>query len=357
MMDDNALAPVPTMKLDNLQVDNDAEYRKLNGTERAAVLLLALGEQYGEPIWKELDTMELKALSRTMSRLGPVNQVMVDDLLIDFVAKIASNGSMLGNIGTTERLLANFLDSETVNTIMEELRGPAGRDMWEKLSNVPEDVLANYLRNEYPQTVSVILSKLQADQTSKVLALLPEELSLDVMHRMLALEPVQNEVLERVEETLRLEFMNTLLNTQKRDPFEHMAEIFNAFDRQTEAKFLSYLAEENRDVAEQIKALMFTFDDLLNLDSPTIQTLLQSVDKKDLSLALKGASDIVREFFTSNMSARASKNLLEDMDAMGPVRLSEVDEAQSRMVNLAKDLAAKGDIIISKGASDEEMVA
>ena len=340
-----------------LLVGADASQRNMTGDEKAAVLLLALGPDFGKPIWAELDEMEIKTLSRAMVRLGAITQEMLDSLLAEFVVTISSSGSIAGNSDTTERLLLSFLPPERVDAIMEEIRGPAGRNMWEKLSNVQEDVLANYLKNEYPQTIAVVLSKIATDHAGKVLALLPEELALDVVQRMLGLDPVQKEILEKIETTLRTEFMSTLSHTKRRDSHEQMAEIFNSFDRQTEARFINLLEETARDDAERIKALMFTFEDLLKLEASGIQTLIQKMEKKELALALKGANDQAKEFFFANMSARSSKLMKDDMDSMGPVRLKDVDEAQSHMVAMVKDMAARGEIIINKGKSNEEMVA
>jgi flagellar motor switch protein FliG len=338
-------------------ITGDADHRRLSGDEKAAVLLLALGPDLGRPILSELDEAEVRGLSRAMIRLGPITQDMLDALFVEFVTNVSSNGTIAGNTETTQRLLLSFLPQERVDAIMEEIRGPAGRNMWEKLSNVQEDVLANYLKNEYPQTIAVVLSRIATDHASRVLALFPEELALDVVERMLGLDPVQKDILEKIEATLRTEFMSTLSHSKRRDSHEQMAEIFNSFDRQTEARFITSLEEADREGAERIKALMFTFEDLSRLDSAALQGLLGKMDKKDLALALKGANEQVKEFFFTNMSARAGKLLKDDMDAMGPVRLKDVDEAQGRMVSTAKDMAARGEIVIAKGKADEQMVA
>src|SRR5256714_9548890 len=330
--------------------------RKLRGPERAAVLMLALGEEHGERVWKLLDDDELRQLSVVMSTLGTVEAEAVESLMIEFVGRLSASGALLGNFDATERLLVQYLPSDRVSNIMEEIRGPAGRNMWEKLSNVQEQVLANYLKNEYPQTVAVVLSKIRPEHAARVLAILPEELALDVVNRMLRMEAVQKEVIERVENTLRTEFMSNLSQTRRRDAHEVMAEIFNNFDRQTETRFMTALEDDNRESAERIKTLMFTFDDLTRLDSASAQTLMRHVDKDKLAVALKGATEPVRQFFMSNMSTRAAKMLLDDMQALGPVRLRDVDEAQSQLVNLAKDLAGKGEILISKNRSDEELI-
>jgi len=185
---------------------------------------------------------------------------------------------------------------------------------------------------------------------------MPEDFGLEVINRMLSMEAVQKEILEKVEQTLRVEFMSNLSTTQRRDAHEVMADIFNNFDRQTEARLLAALEEENRESAEKIKQLMFTFEDLSKLDSTGVQSLLQNIEKDMLALALKGANETVRQLFFDNMSSRASAMLEEDMETMGPVRLRDVDEAQGTMVNTAKDLAARGEIIISKGNGEDELV-
>ena len=330
--------------------------RALRGAERAAVLMLALGEQHGEKVWKLLDDDELRQLSIVMSTLGTVEAEAVEHLLLEFVGRLSASGALLGNFDATERLLVQYLPADRVSNIMEEIRGPAGRNMWEKLSNVQEQVLANYLKNEYPQTVAVVISKIKPEHAARVLAILPEELSIDVVNRMLKMEAIQKEVIERLENTLRTEFMSNLSQTRRRDAHEVMAEIFNNFDRQTETRFLTTLEEQNREAAERIKTLMFTFDDLIKLDTASAQTLMRHVDKDKLAVALKGASDTVRQFFLGNMSTRAAKMLVDDMQAMGPVRLRDVDETQALLVNLAKDLAAKGEIMISKSRGDDELV-
>jgi len=330
--------------------------RRLTGPERAAVLMLALGEQYGGKIFSLLDDDELREISVVMSSLGTIEAEAVEELLLEFVGRMSASGALLGNYDATERLLKQYLPQERVGGIMDEIRGPAGRNMWEKLANVQEEVLANYLKNEYPQTVAVVLSKLRAEHAARVLSILPEEFSLDVVNRMLKMEAVQKEVIERVEQTLRTEFMSNLSQTRRRDAHEAMAEIFNNFDRQTETRFLTALEQENRDAAERIKALMFTFDDLIKLDTGSAQTLMRNIDKDKLAIALKGASETVRQFFFSNMSTRAAKMLVDDMQALGPVRLRDVDEAQALLVNIAKDLAAKGEILIAKSRGDEELI-
>ena len=332
------------------------DYRGLNGPEKAAVLMLALGEEHAARMFGLMDDEEIKELSQTMANLGTISATLVERLCVEFAEQISSTGSLVGTYDSTERLLMKVLDRDRVDNIMEEIRGPAGRTMWEKLANVNELVLANYLKNEYPQTVAVVLSKVKSDHAARVLGLLPESFAMEVVMRMLRMESVQKEVLDDVERTLRTEFMSNLARTNRRDSHELMAEIFNNLDRATESKFLAALEERNRDAAERIKALMFTFEDLATLDPTAVQTMLRVAEKDKLSIALKGASESLRELFFSNMSERAGKILRDEMQAMGPVRLKDVDDAQMHMVQLAKDLAARGEIIISEGKGEDELV-
>jgi len=246
--------------------------------------------------------------------------------------------------------------NDRVSEIMEDIRGPAGRTMWEKLANVNEQTLAQYLKNEYPQTIAVVMTKIKPDHAARVLGELPEELATEVVMRMLTAEPVRKEVLASLEQTLRTEFMANLARTSKRDSHEMIAEIFNNFDRSTEARFMSSLEERNKESAEKIKSLMFTFEDLSRLDPAGVQALLRAVDKTVLAVSLKGASESLRDLFLSNMSERAGKILREDMEAMGPVRLKDVEEGQGKMVSVAKELADKGEIVIAEAGGDDELV-
>ncbi len=337
-----------------MQVRDD--YRSLDGPEKAAILMLSLDEEHASQLFGLMDDEEIRELSQTMANLGTVNSEVVERLFVEFAEQISSTGSLVGTMASTERALGNALGEERVATIMEEIRGPAGRTMWDKLANVNETVLANYLKNEYPQTVAVILTKVKSEHASRVLTSLPETFAMEVISRMLRMEAVQKEVVDDVERTLRTEFMSNLARTQTQDSHEMMSEIFNNLDRGTEDRFMSLLEERNRDAAERIRALMFTFDDLAKIDPAGVQTLLRAVDKDKLATALKGATDTMKDLFFDNMSERASKILREDMDAMGPVRLRDVDEAQAELVNNAKDLAAKGEIMIAEGGADDELV-
>ena len=333
-----------------------SDYRTVNGTEKAAIMMLAVGEEGAQELFTLMDEDEIREISQTMAKLGTIDAQVIEQLFVEFADQLSSTGSLTGTMDSTERLLAKALPDDRVKMIMEEIRGPAGRTMWDKLANVNETVLANYLKNEYPQTVAVIVSKIRPDHAARVLSTLPESFAMEVVMRMLHMESVQKDILDDVEQTLRTEFMSNLARAQRRDAHELMAEIFNNLDRQAENRFISALEDRNRESAEKIKALMFTFEDLEKLDATAVQTLLRAVNKDKLGIALKGASEVLRDLFFSNMSERAGKILKEDMEAMGPVRLRDVDEAQAEIVVTAKDLADKGEILIADNSGDDELV-
>ena len=273
------------------------DYRSVTGPEKAAILLMSLGEEQAAKLFGQMDDEEIKEISQVMAGLGTVSSNIVERLFVEFAEQVSSTGSLVGSLDSTERLLTKVLGEDRVADIMEEIRGPAGRTMWDKLANVNEQVLANYLKNEYPQTVAVIIGKIQQGHAAKVLATLPENFAMEVVMRMLRMEAVNKDIEKDVERVLRTEFMSTLARTNRRDSHEMMAEIFNNLDRATESRFLSALEERNKDAAERIRSLMFTFEDLQRLDPAGVQTLLRAVDKDKLVIALKGASEELRDLF------------------------------------------------------------
>jgi flagellar motor switch protein FliG len=332
------------------------DYRALTGQQKAAMFLLALGNDQSSKLFSMMEDEEIKDISQTMASLGMISAAMIERLFVEFADQLSSTSSLVGSLDSTERLLNKTMNKERVTQIMEEIRGPAGRTMWDKLGNVSPAVLANYLKNEYPQTVAVILGKIKTDHAAKILVLLPENFAMEVILRLLRMEAVQKDILDGVEKTLRAEFMSNLARASKRDAHELMAEIFNHLDRTAEGRFMSALEERNRESADKIKAFMFTFDDLVRIDASGVQTLLRNIPKETLAISLKGATDTIRNLFFKNMSDRAGKMLRDDIDSLGPVRLRDVDQAQSSIVTIAKDLAATGQISIAESRDDELII-
>ncbi|MGY9000287.1 MAG: flagellar motor switch protein FliG [Rhodospirillales bacterium] len=331
-------------------------YRSIGGKEKAAIFMLSLAREHTAVLFDLMEDEEIKELSSAMAALGTIDAAIVERIFEEFRDQLFQTGSLVGSYDSTERLLLSSLPSDKVSAIMEEIRGPAGRTMWDKLGYVNEEVLANYLKNEYPQTAAVVLSKIAPDHASRVLSVLPENFAMEVILRLLRMETVQKDVLAGIEKTLRVEFMSSLVASARQDSHEQMADIFNNLDRSTESRFMEALEERNQESAERIKSLMFTFEDLLRLDPSGIQVLLRQADKDQLATAMKGASEEIKELFFGNMSERAGKMMKEDMESMGPVRLKDVDNAQAQIVGTAKSLSEAGEIVISTGSDEDELV-
>jgi flagellar motor switch protein FliG len=329
---------------------------RMRGADKAAMFMLATGEEHASKLFERMEIDEIKEITQAMSRMNVLGGQQVEAVLREFGERLGDTSGLVGGYDTAQRMLGKFLEGDQLATIMEDLRGPAGKTVWEKLDNVDESVLAAYLKNEYPQTIAVVLSRILPEHAARVLGHLSEDTAMETVMRMLRMEMVQKDVLADVEETLRTELMSNLSRTQRRDNHEIMAEIFNHLDRSTEAQFLELLEERNKESADKIRALMFTFEDLAKIDGGGIQVLLRNVDNAKLAMALKGASDQLRDLFLANMSERAAKILGEDMETMGPVRLRDVEEAQTMLVSAAKNLANAGEIFIADGKDDEVLV-
>ncbi|MDX1924249.1 MAG: flagellar motor switch protein FliG [Rickettsiaceae bacterium] len=326
---------------------------KLKGVQKAAIVLLSMSEQNATKILSMMSEEEIREISHSMSHLGAVSPEVVEKILQQFLTFFSGDNNYFGSLETTQKLLERVLDKHRVDALMEEIQGPQGKNTWEKLGNVNEEMLATYLRNEHPQTAALVLSKMSPEHSSKVLSNLPEQFAFEVIVRMLSMGSVKKDVLDRVEKILRAEFISTISKTHKRDSFELMADIFNNLDRNSEGKFMSLLESKAPEDAEKIKNLMFTFEDLIKLEPAGVQLLLRTIDKSKLTIALKGSSDKLKELFLSNMSQRAARIVQEELDSLGPIRVRDVDDAQAEIISTTKELLNKGEISISDGEGDE----
>ena len=329
---------------------------KLNGAQKVAIVLLSLSDEDATKIFSLMSEDEIAEVSHAMSYLGSVSPEVVHSVIYQLNNDITGDSMFLGNLHNTERLLEKVLDKERVSALMDEIKGPQGRNTWEKLANVNEELLALYFRNEHPQTAALVLSKISPDHAAKVLSNLPDSFAFEIISRILSLSNVKKEVLERVEKILRVEFISSVGKTQKNNSFEMLAEIFNNLDRSNETKFMNMLENNIPDAAAKIKEMMFTFEDLVKIDSKGIQRLLRDVEKSRLTLALKGASEDLKKILFASMSQRAAKIIQEDLMSLGSVRVRDVDSARSDVVMVAKALIENGEIDVSLNSDEEELV-
>ena len=332
------------------------DIEKLTGSQKVAIVLLSLSDENATRIFSLMSEDEITDISHAMSHLGAVSPDVIDSVMDQLAGGLTGDSMFLGNLHSTERLLEKILDKDRVSALMDEIRGPQGRNTWEKLANVNEELLALYFRNEHPQTAALVLSKISPDHAAKVLSNLPDGFAFEIISRILSIGSAKKEVLERVERILRAEFISSVGKTQKYDSFEMLAEIFNNLDRNSESKFMTMLEANLPDAAAKIKDMMFTFDDLIKIDSKGIQRLLRDVEKSRLTLALKGAPDEVKNVLFSSMSQRAAKIIEEDLMALGSVRVKDVDAARGDVVAVAKKLIEAGEIDVALNSNDDEFV-
>lgn len=332
------------------------DIEKLTGSQKVAIVLLSLSDENATRIFSLMSEDEITDISHAMSHLGAVSPEVIDSVMDQLAGGLTGDSMFLGNLHSTERLLEKILDKDRVSALMDQIRGPQGRNTWEKLANVNEELLALYFRNEHPQTAALVLSKISPDHAAKVLSNLPDGFAFEIISRILSIGSVKKEVLERVERILRAEFISSVGKIQKYDSFEMLAEIFNNLDRNSESKFMTMLEANLPDAAAKIKDMMFTFDDLIKIDSKGIQRFLRDVEKSRLTLALKGAPDEVKNVLFSSMSQRAAKIIEEDLMALGSVRVKDVDAARGDVVAVAKKLIEAGEIDVALNSNDDEFV-
>lgn len=331
--------------------------KALTGSEKSAIIFLCLGEARGATLMRELDSEEIAAVTHAMAGLGMVSSKVVEDVMTQFMESFGQGSHLVGNFETAERMLLSFLDERRVNEIMGEVRGPLmGKNMWERFSALNENVIANYLKGEYPQTVAAILSKVRPELAARVLPLLPKTFMMDVIERMIQMEAVPKDVLHDIEETLQKEFIASAARATSSDPLQKMAEVFNRFDADQFESIAPQLEADLPDSFARIKQMMFTFDDLIRLDPQALSRVMRGAEGRTLPLALKGAKPNIRTIFLNSMPERSRNILIEEMQAMGPVRMREVQQAQSELVGIAKALAENGDIQLPSSDEDDAVI-
>jgi flagellar motor switch protein FliG len=321
---------------------------------KAAIIMMALDDERSQRIFGRLDEEEVRRLSFAMASLGRVDVGMVEMTLAEFYAEVGQTCNIIGNIETTEKMLRRLLPPEKVDEIIEDIQGPNGKNIWEKLSHIPPPMLAGYLRNEYPQTAAAILSKLPAQHAARVLRVLPERLVGDIAVRMVRMNSVQRAVVTDIEETLKREFSTELTRSYGRDSTSVMAEILNRSGKEVLERVMAALEENEPEAAARVRRIMFTFDDLKRIDTTTFGMLIAECPAEKLPVALVGASEELRELFLSYMSERAGNMLREEMAIMPVPRHKVVEDAQSEIVALAKRMAEEGRIVIVEDDDEEE---
>lgn len=332
------------------------EHVSLTGVEKAAVLFLCVGEKRGSDLMRQLDEAEIQQITQAMSMLGTIPASVVEDVMVEFSAGVAGASGVVGSFDVAERMLTSFLPREKVSEIMADIRGPvSGRNVWETFATLNEQMIFTYLTGETDQTVAAILSRVNPDVAARVLPLFPRERMTAVISRMIALKGLSRHVLDVLEETLERDFLRAATRRAGPDPHQRIADMFNKLDSQVFEEISETLAQESPADFASIKQKMFTFDDLARLDQNSLSRLIRSAEGTVVPLALRGAKKGIRDRFIDALTARAREMLLEEMAALGPVRMRDARDAQDSLIDVANDLARQG--LIRLPTEDDHLLA
>ena len=309
--------------------------------EKAAILLLSLNEDNAAKILKQLSESEVQKISNQIANMREVGMDSVLEVLSYFVNKINDTALLGGHLPKLKRFLSKVFDDEKVNSIMQNIDGPLS-SIWNSIADVNDRVLVEYLKNEYPQTIALILSKLPSQKVAKIIGMFSENFTFEIIKRMLTMNMVDKKIVLNLEDTLKKELVENVALTKEVDNHQIVADIFNNFNKKNESLFLSLLEKYNPKEAYLVRKYMLIFEDIKRINSRGLQLLIRYSDKSVLPKALKFADESIKECFFSNMSVRAAKILVEEIDGIGDLKKEESEFAQRQIVNVLRDLINKG---------------
>lgn len=332
----------------------DQRQEPLSGPQKTAVLLLAMGDKFTAEVFKRMERQEIATVSKAIVELGTIPKETVEDILREFHMALVTGQDMIsGGSDAVKRMLMKNLDSETAKYIMDSLALESGPAPFRELENVSPRMLAQILRNEHPQTLALIVGHMRSEKAAELLVNLPAGVRSEVLMRLARLEAVPEDMLMEVDKVLQSQLIAMGGKEGKKvGGVQAVAEILNAVDRATEEEVLSEIEEDSAQMAEDIRNLMFVFEDVKALDDRGMRELLKEISNEDLTMALRGAAPELREKFFKNMSERAATMIREDLEIMGPTRLSDVEEAQQNVVKTVRRLETEGRVIVSRGGGD-----
>lgn len=333
-------------------------YQELTGKQKAAILIAALGAEKSAQIFKFLKEEEIDELTLEIANLGKVPQEFRDNIIEEFYQLCKAQEYIIhGGIEYAREILEKALGHNKAAEIINRLSSSLQVSPFDFMKRTDASQVFSFLQGEHPQTISLILAHLQPEQAGMILSSLPQEMQSEVARRVAKMDRTSPEVIKDVERILERKLASVLgQDYASAGGVKSLVEMLNRVDRSTEKSILETLEEQDPELAEEVKRLMFVFEDIVGLDDRAIQQVLREVDTKDLALALKGASEEVKAKIFKNMSERASTMMREDMEFMGPVRLRNVEEAQQRVVNVIRRLEEAGEIVVSRGGAEEIIV-
>ena len=330
----------------------------LSGRQKAAILLLGLGEDVAASVLQHCSEFELQQLSQEISHLGDIPGEVTENIAREFADTVGHKAVFSGGRDYLRNILVKTMGENKADNFLDKVRDSLRHKPFGNLAHVDGKVIASFIRNEHPQTVALILAHLDPEQAAEIISLLPEGIQGDIMLRIASLEAVPREMIDEIETVLDDELKTTGgMASVGLGGIEAVAEVINNLDKNTETAIMSVIEENDPDLADEIRKLMFTFDDLINVDDRGIQAILKEINNEDLLLALKSALEEVKEKIYRNMSQRAATMIQDDLEALGPVRLTDIEKAQQGIVKVARKLEEEGKIIIaSKGGGGDVVV-
>jgi len=326
---------------------------KLSGPQKAAILFLTMGEEYSTALFKELDEASIKKIGKYMSEITYIPSDVLGTVMDEFLINFKSDSDVvISGEDFLKQVVNKSLDKETAREVFKVIGEKGSSVPFSDLAYIPVEKLINIIQGEHPQTIALILSYLPYEKAAEVLKSLSEELKIDVALRIVQIGQVDVEIVKELDKVIKSELSKIGGATRKCDGIETLANILNQVDGITEESVLSHIENEDSDLADMVRQKMFVFEDLLQIENRHFRDILQNVDNQLLIKALKTTSDEMKNKVFSNLSERASEMLKEDMEVMGPIKLSEVEEAQQEIIKIAKRLESEGRIVLSKGGDD-----
>jgi len=330
----------------------------MTGTDKVAILLLYLGDEVTRKVYEHMDDDEIKKISKSMARLGHITRGTISEVVEEFT-NIANPEAGIFSQGDefVRKVLEKALGPAKATALMEELNASSYGDLVDILSNMDSKSIANFLSQEHPQTIAVILAKLKSKQTSEIISLLPQELQAEVVLRIADVEQVSPEILLEIDEVLKKEIKSMGGTARyKVGGIEKVVDMFNHFERSKEKQILDTLDVLNPPLAELIRKHLFTFEDIFQLDDKSIQSVMREISNDTLTLAMKTSPDEVKDKIFRNISSRAAEMIKEDLEVMGPVRLSDVEKAQSEIIKIVRKMEEEGKVVLAGRGGDDVLV-
>ncbi len=333
----------------------------LNGPQKAAIFLYSIGEEVASNIIKQLDEKEIKKLGISMAKIKSISPRIMDTVFSEFKElATAPIPIQIGHEGGSQfiaKIITKAVEKEKAKNLIEEIKEEEKLNLFNEVKRLDPRTVANFLRNEHPQTIALVLIHLDPSQSAEIISELPERLQADVVYRIIELDDIPPGIVEEIDKALKAEF-STLkgYRGQKRGGIQLVAEILNQMDSQRESAILSEIESKKEGMSDEIRKLMFVFEDLIQIDDKSLMTILKEINNETLMVAMKTASEELKEKIFKNMSERAAQMLKEDLEVMGPVRLKDVEAAQQSILQIAKKLESEGKIVLMAKGKEEVFV-